>query len=43
MSVQTEPTTHEPYRWVFAGVEAFVLIGAVSGVVQLWTGTSRRR
>ncbi|MFN8157965.1 MAG: hypothetical protein U0R68_11145 [Candidatus Nanopelagicales bacterium] len=40
MSVQSRATTtHEPYRWVFVGVEAFVLIGAVSGVVQLWTGS----
>ncbi len=40
MSVQTRATTsHEPYRWVFVGVEAFVLLGALSGVVQLWSGT----
>jgi hypothetical protein len=28
-----------PHRWVFVAVEAFVLLGAVSGVWQLWTGT----
>lgn len=40
MTVQTRAaTTHEPYRWVFVGVEAFVALGALSGVLQLWSGT----
>jgi hypothetical protein len=32
-------TAHTPHRWVFVVVEAFVLLGAVSGAGQLWTGT----
>ena len=32
-------STRAPHRWVFVGVEAFVLLGAVSGVWQLWSGT----
>ena len=33
-------TAGVPHRWVFVGGEAFVLLGAVSGVWQLWSGTS---
>lgn len=28
-----------PFRWVFVALEAFILVGALSGAVQLWTGT----
>jgi hypothetical protein len=28
-----------PFRWIFVVLEAFVLVGALSGAVQLWTGT----
>jgi hypothetical protein len=39
MTVRTgAAATHETFRWVFVGVEAFILLGAVSGVVQLWSG-----
>jgi hypothetical protein len=35
------PTSHAltPYRWVFVALEAFILVGALSGAAQLWTGT----
>jgi hypothetical protein len=35
------PVTHgpTPFRRVFVALEAFILVGALSGAVQLWTGT----
>lgn len=35
--VRTERT--HSFRWTFVGLEAFVALGAWSGVWQLWTGT----
>ncbi|HET7900160.1 MAG TPA: hypothetical protein VFL59_03165 [Candidatus Nanopelagicales bacterium] len=28
-----------PFRWTFVALEAFILIGALSGSAQLWTGS----
>ena len=35
------PRSHgvTPFRWVFVALESFILVGALSGAVQLWTGT----
>ena len=35
-----DPVAAPRFRVTFAAVEAFVLVGAVSGAVGLWTGTS---
>lgn len=31
--------TSTPFRWVLVALESFILIGALSGSFQLWTGT----
>lgn len=31
--------TRTPFRWVFVAVDTFILVGALVGAVQLWTGT----
>jgi hypothetical protein len=35
------PVSHglTPFRWAFVALEAFIFVGALSGAVQLWTGT----
>jgi hypothetical protein len=36
---RTSAQATTPFRWIFVVLEAFVVIGAVSGAAQLWTGT----
>jgi hypothetical protein len=39
MSSSAAVETRPSFRWTFVALEAFVAIGALSGVAQLWTGT----
>ena len=41
MSTHAVPTARgaTPFRWVFVALESFILVGALSGAAQLWTGT----
>lgn len=42
MTVTDVPATTRtgtPFRWVLVAIETFILVGALSGAIQLWTGT----